>query len=135
MLEEWIIKKKEIEESKHNLEGADLCNAKLMRAQLDGANLAHADLTAAYLIRADLSKANLIGTDLTGAVLSEANLSYADMEGTELMDSYLHGANLKGVVNLTCDQIELANFDKQTIFPDYITINWTEDGCCECQEK
>jgi len=46
----------------------------------------------------------------------------------------LHGANLKGAVNLTCDQLEVANFDKDTIFPDYITIHWTEDGYCECQE-
>ena len=50
------------------------------------------------------------------------------------MDTYLHGANLKGAVHLTCDQIELANFDKQTIFPDYIDITWTEDGCCECHD-
>jgi hypothetical protein len=57
------------------------------------------------------------------------------LEGTELMDAYLHGANLKGAVNLTCDQIELSNFDKQTIFPDYINISWTESGHCECHEK
>ena len=77
----------------------------------------------------------ILEADLTQAVLSEANLSDADLEGAELMDSYLHGANLKGVVHLTCDQIELANFDKDTVFPDYITIHWTEDGYCECQEQ
>ena len=134
MLEEWILKKKEVEDSKAYLRGVDLCNAKLMAAKLSGADLAKADLTSAYLIKADLSNANLSGTDLTQAVLSEANLSGADLDGAELMDSFLHGANLKGVVNLTCDQLELANFDKDTIFPDYITIHWTKNGCCECQE-
>ncbi|MBT5631199.1 MAG: pentapeptide repeat-containing protein, partial [Nitrospina sp.] len=101
----------------------------------DNADLTQADLSAAYLIKADLRKATLVDADLTQAVLSEANLADANLEGAELMDSYLHGANLKGVVNLTCDQIELANFDKDTVFPDYITIQWTEDGYFECCEK
>lgn len=134
MLEDWILRKKEIEDSKDSLQGADLCNAKLMQAKLKGACLEDADLTAAYLIRADLSKANLSGADLTQAVLSEADLSGADFNGTELMDTFLNGANLKDALNLTCDQIDLANYDKETIFPDYITIKWSEDGYCECFE-
>ena len=47
MLEEWILKKKEIEISKNNLKGADLCNAKLMQAKLSGACLEGADLSVA----------------------------------------------------------------------------------------
>jgi uncharacterized protein YjbI with pentapeptide repeats len=89
-------------------------------------------LTSAYLIRADLSGANLSGADLTQAVLSEANLSGADMNEAELTDTFLNGANLQGVHNLTCDQIELANFDKDTVFPSYMTIKWSSDGICEC---
>ena len=135
MLEEWILKKKEIENSKNDLKGADLCNAKLMQAKLNGACLEDADLTAAYLIKADLSKANLSGADLTQAVLSEADLSGADLEGAELTDTFLNGANLKDALNLTCDQIDLANYDKETIFPDYITIKWSSDGFCECIEN
>ncbi len=135
MIEDWLLKKKEIEDSKGQLQGADLSNAKLMQAELKGARLENADLTAAYLIRADLSDANLANADLTQAVLSEANLSGVDFEGAELMDTYLSGANLKGALNLTCDQIELANFDKDTIFPDYITIKWSEAGGCECLEN
>ncbi|MEK9628918.1 MAG: pentapeptide repeat-containing protein [Nitrospinota bacterium] len=135
MLEEWILKKIEIEKSKDNLKGADLCNAKLMQAQLKGACLEDADLTAAYLIKADLSEANLVGADLTQAVLSEADLSGADLEDAELTDTFLNGANLKGVQNLTCDQIDLANYDQETIFPDYITIKWSPDGYCECIEE
>ncbi len=135
MLEEWILEKNKTEASKNKLRGADLCNAKLMGAKLDGADLTQADLVAAYLIKADLRDARLVEADLTQAILSEANLAGADLKDAELMDSYLHGANLKGVVNLTCDQLELANFDKDTIFPDYISIDWTEDGCCKCQEQ
>ena len=134
MLEDWILRKKEIEDSKNNLRGADLCNAKLMQAKLNGASLEDADLTAAYLIKADLSEANLSRADLTQAVLSEANLSGADFEDTELTDTFLNGANLKGAINLTCDQLDLANYDKDTIFPDYINIKWSPDGHCECFE-
>ena len=135
MLEEWILKKKEIEKGKNNLKGADLCNAKLMEAKLNEACLKDADLTAAYLIKADLTKADLSGADLTQAVLSEANLAGADLDGAELTDTFLNGANLKDVHNLTCDQIELANFDAETKFPDYISIKWSSDGCCECLEE
>jgi uncharacterized protein YjbI with pentapeptide repeats len=132
MLEDWLLKKKEIEDSKDMLNGADLCNAKLMEAKMSDANLEEADLTAAYLIRADLRGANLSGADLTQAVLSEANLSGANMSEAELTDTFLNGANLQGVLNLTCDQIELANFDKDTVFPNYMTIKWSVDGICEC---
>ena len=135
MLEDWILRKKEIEDSKNSLQGADLCNAKLMQAKLKGACLEDADLTAAYLIKADLSGANLSRADLTQAVLSEADLSGVDFEGTELTDTFLNGANLKDARNLTCDQLDLANYDKDTIFPNYINIKWLPDGCCECCEE
>ncbi len=135
MLEDWILRKKEIEASKNSLQGADLCNAKLMQAKLNGACLEDADLTAAYLIKADLSGANLSRADLTQAVLSEADLSGVDFEGTELTDTFLNGANLKDALNLTCDQLDLANYDKDTIFPDYINIKWSPDGYCECFEE
>ncbi len=134
MLEDWLLRKKEIEGTKDTLQGADLCNAKLMEAKLSNAQLEEADLTAAYLIRADLSGANLSGADLTQAVLSEANLSGADMNGAELTDTFLNGANLQGVINLTCEQIELSNYDKDTVFPSYMTIKWSADGYCECVE-
>ena len=135
MLEDWILRKKEIEDSKNSLQGADLCNAKLMQAKLNGASLEDADLTAAYLIKADLSGANLSRADLTQAVLIEADLSGVDFEGTELTDTFLNGANLKDALNLTCDQLDLANYDKDTIFPDYIKIKWSRDGYCECFEE
>ena len=49
MLEDWILKKKEVEASKSKLRGIDLSNAKLMGAKLDGADLTQADLTLSLI--------------------------------------------------------------------------------------
>lgn len=135
MLPEWIIYRKEIEAKKPNLQGADLGNKKLMGVNLEGADLTDADLSLAYLIRANLSEANLTNADLSGAVLSEANLKGANLSGAELEDAYLHGADLTSVSNLTCDQLDLANFDKETRFPEYIQISWDSEASFVCCEK
>ena len=135
MLPEWRLFIKEIEGKKENLQGADLGNKKLMGANLTGADLTDADLSISYLIKADLSKANLTNADMTGSVMSEANLVGANLDGTELEDAFLHGADLTGVVNLTCDQLDLANFDNETQFPEYIQIDWNPDKTFTCCEK
>ena len=135
MLPEWVLLRKKIEESKPNLQGADLGNAKLMGIDLAAADLNGADLSMAYLVRANLRGANLTDADLKDAVISEADLREADLNGADLEDAYLHGADLTGVSNLTCDQIELAHFDKSTRFPDYIQITWTSEKNCTCSEK
>ena len=135
MLPEWIMLIKEVEGKKPNLQGASLGNTKLIGANLAGADLTDADLSIAYLIRANLSESNLTNADLSGAVLSEANLKGANLNGTELEDAYLHGADLTSVSNLTCDQLELANFDKETRFPDYIQVSWNSDESFACCEK
>jgi hypothetical protein len=127
MLPEWKLFIKEIECKKENLQGADLGNKKLMGANLSGADLTDADLSICYLIKADLSNANLTNADMTGAVMSEAILKGANLEGAELEDAFLHGADLTDVINLTCDQLDLANFDNQTKFPKYIQIDWNSD--------
>ncbi|MDP7058130.1 MAG: pentapeptide repeat-containing protein [Nitrospinaceae bacterium] len=127
MLPEWIVFIKEVEGKKPNLQGASLGNTKLMGVDLAGADLTEADLSIAYLIRADLREANLTNADLRGAVISEANLRGADLKGADLEDAFLSGTDLTGVSNLTCDQIELANFDKETRFPDYIQISWNTE--------
>ena len=72
---------------------------------------------------------------MTGAVLSEANLKGANLEGAELEDAFLHGADLTNVVNLTCDQLDLANFDNETKFPEYIQIDWSSDKTFTCCER
>ena len=135
MLPEWRLFIKEIEDKKENLQGVDLGNKKLMGANLTGADLTGADLSISYLIKADLSKANLTNADMTGAVMSEANLKGANLEGAELEDAFLHGADLTDVVNLTCDQLDLANFDNETKFPANIQINWSCDKTFTCCER
>jgi len=135
MLEEWLLHRKEVEDNKHDLAGADLSTAKLMRAELAHANLEGADLSSAYLIRANLAGANLKDADLDSAVLSEANLAGADLAGADLTDTYLNGADLAGVRNLTCDQVEMAIIDTETRFPDYIEVSWTTASNFEIRLK
>ncbi len=135
MLEEWLLYREKIQNSKDSLVGADLSTAKLMRIDLSNGNLSQADLSCAYLIRSNLSGANLQNADLSEAVLSESNLTGADLEGAELTDAYLNGADLSGAKNLTCDQVEFAIIDRDTKFPDYLKIVWDADGNFECEER
>jgi Pentapeptide repeats (8 copies) len=86
------------------LDGIDLTSARLRgadltHAELAGADLTHATLIDANLIGADLSYANLIdanlaGADLTEAFLTGADLSYANLTGANLTYADLPGANL-----------------------------------------
>jgi uncharacterized protein YjbI with pentapeptide repeats len=61
-------------------------------------------------------------------------LSGADLDDADLEDAYLNGADLTSASNLTCDQIEFANFDKATRFPAYIQITWTSEKNCTCSK-
>jgi uncharacterized protein YjbI with pentapeptide repeats len=135
MLDEWITFRAKVEADKDRLNGADLSDAKLMRAKLSGAKLSGADLSEAYLMRADLTNADLTHVNFRGAVLSEADLAGADLKDAEFMDAYLCGANLAGVRNLTCDQLELANLDRDTKLPDYISLQWVSDTAFRCSER
>jgi uncharacterized protein YjbI with pentapeptide repeats len=135
VLEEWIILRKKIEDSKDNLRGMDLSYAKLMKANLQNADLSEADLSFSYLMRADLTEANLSGADLTSSIISEGILKNANLEDAELEDAFMHGTDLSGAINLTPDQIESAYIDKETKVPEYIEINWTSDTGYSCREK
>ena len=86
---------------------------------LRGANLSGRDLRWLYLQEADLSKANLQGANLKGINLRKAKLRGADLQGADLS-----GANLKSALNLTCDQVETAFINKETLLPDSIPIFW-----------
>ena len=68
---------------------ADLREANLSKAELNGANLREANLS-----KADLSKANLRKADLSEAILSEAILSGAILSQAELNGAILSGADL-----------------------------------------
>ena len=134
MLEEWAEIMNKVVASKDNLEGADLSYHKLMKAQLQGAKLSGADLSYAYLMQADLTGADLSEVDFNSAVLIEANLKGANLEDADFTDAYLAGSDLSQALNLTCDQLELANLDRDTRLPDYIQITWLSDTHFECKE-
>ena len=135
MLEEWIILRKKLEDTKDNLRGLDLSYAKLMKANLQNADLSDADLSFSYLMRADLTEANLSGANLTSSIISEGILKNANLEDAELEDAFMHGTDLSGAINLTPDQIESAYIDKETKVPEYIEINWTSETGYSCREK
>ncbi len=134
MIEEWADIRKKVEAGKDGLEGADLSYHKLMKAQLQGANLNGADLSFAYLMQADLTGADLTEVDFNSAVLSEANLNGANLEDADFTEAYLCGVDLSQVLNLTCDQLELAYLDRDTRLPDYLKITWVSDTAFECKE-
>src|SRR6266568_4635194 len=58
----------------------------------------HPDFTEADLREAYLRNANLEGADLTGADLREAYLRRADLRGADLKDANLEGANLRRAI-------------------------------------
>ncbi len=79
------------------LEGADLYNtdlakANLLDANLTGTDLNHANLTGAHLVFANLTGARLSDANLTGAYLLNANLGGASLERAKLMRADLTGA-------------------------------------------
>ena len=80
--------------SRANLDGAHLIRANLREADLSGANLGGAKLSRANLADANLTRANLIMAELDEADLSGANLGGATLFGTNLNEANLSGANL-----------------------------------------
>jgi uncharacterized protein YjbI with pentapeptide repeats len=82
-------------------ERANLCNADLRGAKLNGANLFGAKLNGANLFGAKLKGANLMWAELnrahlSGAKLNGANLFGAKLKGTNLMWAELNKAQLSG---------------------------------------
>ena len=106
-------------------ERANLIEAYLNGANLNGSNLTGAYLNWAYLNGADLAGANLNGACLTGADLTRANLTGAYLNGADLTRACLTGANLKGV----CGNLKHI----KSIFLERYPIAYTSDilqiGC------
>ena len=109
------------------LTGADLSDAVLRHAKLDGIKLRSADLTNAelyytFLRGADLTDANLTNADLTNAYLNRANLTNAnltdaDLKLTRLSGADLSGADLTGAKNLESSVHYRTYYNKETIWP------------------
>jgi uncharacterized protein YjbI with pentapeptide repeats len=89
--------------------GVDLRNAKLTRANLEGAALNDALLTEADFSEAQMAKVNLSGgaqlqranflvASLQGADLSGAKLQFADFSSASLQGAFLQHASLEGAV-------------------------------------
>lgn len=79
-----------------NLEMADLTEAYLGEATLNGVNLIGATLTEANLHGATLTRARLEGATLTGVNLIEATLTGADLSRATLTRAWLNRATLTG---------------------------------------
>ena len=78
------------------LDGANLRGAILVGASLDGASLVGASLDCANLEGACLFRANLRGASLVGAILYGANLEGAILDGANLRGAILDCASLVG---------------------------------------
>jgi len=109
-----------------DLTSADLTSADLISTDLIGANLSDAKLSGAHLIGANfsdanLSRANLSGAKLSGVKLRSANLSDANLSGADLgcytvSTEKLVCTDLKGVKNLTSQQIKAAKNWEQVCY-------------------
>ena len=96
-----------------SLHGVALC-----RASLHGGNLEDANLCCAGLHQASLEWANLSGANLRAAKLSLCNLSGANMKDAKLDNADFYKANLRGVQNLTNEQLLKASRLCGAIMPD-----------------
>jgi uncharacterized protein YjbI with pentapeptide repeats len=88
-------------------------------SNLNGLDLSDTVLTKANLIGADLTWTNFKGADLSGAHLSDAKLAESD---------------LRYAKNLTCEQLQEAIINKQTLLPKRIIATWLSDTQVELIE-
>jgi len=105
-----------------DLTGANLEQANLEMADLSGAILFETYLSKANLFGAELSKANLSDAFLSNAILLGANLRGADLSGAYLDDAYLSLSNYAGSALSAKSMIKAELFgpkyDTATIWPD-----------------
>lgn len=98
-----------VQASKANFFNISLENANLTWAALYGANLSHANLKNALFRQAQLGQANLQNADLSGAVFVEADLHQADLSKATLKGANFARANL-GDARLVGADLTGANF-------------------------
>jgi hypothetical protein len=96
-----------------SLRGIALCQAILEGADLKGADLCYVDLHQANLDDADLSGAKLQAAKLNRASLRGANLAEADLTNADM-----YKVNLRGVRNLTDEQLSKMNELFGSIMPN-----------------
>ncbi len=122
--------------------GASLMGADLRGADLRGANLKQADLRKADLNGASLQGSRFPGADFRGATLNEANLQGYSSIWTNLFQAKIitdilkvirfsqdhEGADLRGVKNLTLEQLQSAIVDENTKLPPQFKVVKTSDS-------
>jgi hypothetical protein len=106
---------------RHDLTGLILAGKNCFRVNLRNSNLRGVDLTRTSLVDADLS-----GADLSRAILDGATMTRANLKGAILARARLDGADLRGVKNLTQEQLDEACGDDQTRLSGNLSI-----GACE----
>lgn len=125
------------------LNNAKLVGANLRKARLNESILINADLSNAILLEASLNKADLNGADLRNANLIRAKLNFSNFHKADfsnanffeadLSNAILNGANLISGINITCEQIKSTVFDKDTRFPEYISIDKFSSDNLNCK--
>jgi uncharacterized protein YjbI with pentapeptide repeats len=103
----WNRWREEHDEPHPDLHGADLCQARLNRANLHGADLRDANLSQASLVGANLSFANLTSANLSGAHLRGAHLSRTTLSLTNVSRADLRQVRLAGAKLLGTDLSEV----------------------------
>ena len=88
---------------------ANIPEAKLLRAKLNGMFPNHTDLSGADLSDADLTGADLSGADLISAMLNGAVLNGADLRNANLSGASLFHAHLTDALNRMPIQANLRN--------------------------
>ena len=85
-------------------------------------DLSNTHLAGIVLFGANLSGVSLHGVNLSGALLIGTNLS-----GANLHEASLHGADLRGVRNLTTEQVRSAKSWEEASLPDYLDLSKPPD--------
>ncbi len=101
-----------------NLQNANLSRINLQDANLRGAKLQGANFVCADLLDANLDRANLQGANFTEAVLRGANLRGAKLRGATLYRAYLQGADVRSVVDLRLNNTLVKDALFSTLAPD-----------------
>jgi uncharacterized protein YjbI with pentapeptide repeats len=101
------------------LVAADFSEADLRWADFSWAVVSEARFNEANLLEADFTQATLVASDFSLAKVSGANFDHAN-----LLDVRLNGVDLSEVLNLTPDQVESAEIDRNTQFPPYLEVTW-----------
>lgn len=123
----FLIETDVVSRLKVNLSEADLSNAILIKAKLNGVNLSgallyEADLRKAFLNEADMRGANLSRSDLRGTFLRDAKLNGINLSDANLSGAFLNGADLRGVdfsrVNLSEAHLYETRFNSNAAFSD-----------------